>query len=137
MSIYEQMGGETGVRRLVETFYDIVESEPEGEPLRVMHNEGNGLRHAREAQFLFLSGFLGGPQLYVEQFHHSNVKQVHAHLKIGAVEAQSWLSCMDKALTQTADEETRRRLMQNFTRVAEALRTTPASVQNPLKAIST
>ena len=34
---------------------------------------------------MFLSGFLGGPQLYVEQFHHSNVKQMHAHLEIGAV----------------------------------------------------
>ncbi len=63
---YERIGGETGVRRLVETFYDLVESEPEGAPLRIMHNQGNGLAHAREAQFMFLSGFLGWPQLYVE-----------------------------------------------------------------------
>ena len=136
MTMYELIGGEDGVRRLVETFYDLVESEPEGEPLRLMHNEGNGLRHAREAQFMFLSGFLGGPQLYVEQFRHSNVKQVHSHLKIGATEAQSWLGCMDKALARTVDEDTRRRLMQTFTRVAEALRTKPEGPENPLKVMS-
>lgn len=119
---YDRLGGEAGVRRLVETFYDLVESEPEGAPLRAMHNEGNGLAHAREAQFMFLSGFLGGPQLYVEQFHHSNVKQMHAHLEIGALEAGSWLSCMAKALEKTADEDTRRQLMQTFARIATALK---------------
>jgi hemoglobin len=136
MNMYERIGGEEGVRRLVETFYDLVESEPEGAPLRVMHNEGNGLLHAREAQFLFLSGFLGGPQLYVEQFRHSNVKQIHAHLAISEVEAQSWLSCMDKALMKTADENTRRSLMQSFTRVAEALKSRTHGADNPLRVTS-
>lgn len=122
---YERIGGESGVRLLVKTFYDLVETESAGEPLRVMHNEGNGLAHAREAQFMFLSGFLGGPQLYVEQFHHSNVKQMHAHLTIGEVEAQSWLSCMAKALAMTADCETATMLMTSFTRVAQALKNRP------------
>lgn len=133
---YDRLGGEAGVRRLVETFYDLVESEPEGAPLRVMHNQGNGLAHAREAQFMFLSGFLGGPQLYVEQFHHSNVKQMHAHLQIGAVEAESWLSCMEKALERTADEDTRRQLMQTFTRVANALKNRAAGEENPFRVTS-
>ncbi len=123
---YERIGGEAGVRKLVKTFYDLVETGPEGEPLRVMHNEGNGLAHAREAQFLFLSGFLGGPQLYVEQFRHSNVKQMHAHLAVGEVEAQSWLSCMRNALAETTDEETASTLMQTFTRVAHSLRNHPS-----------
>ena len=136
MGVYEEIGGEEGVRRLVETFYDIVEAAPEGGALRVMHNEGNGLRHAREAQFLFLSGFLGGPQLYVEQFRHANVKQVHAHLHIGPAEAQSWLSCMDKALAKTAGPETHKRLMQSFTRVAEALTAKPAPNETLLKVVS-
>lgn len=123
---YERIGGEAGVRRLVESFYDLVETEPEGEPLRVMHNEGNGLAHARQAQFMFLSGFLGGPQLYVEQFRHSNVKQMHEHLAIGEVEARSWLSCMEKALARTTDEETAAVIMKTFARVAQALKNHPA-----------
>jgi len=126
MTMYERLGGAEGVRRLVETFYDLVESEPEGEPLRVMHNEGNGILHAREAQFMFLSGFLGGPQLYVEQFRHSNVKQVHNHLAISDVEAESWLSCMDKALAKVSNAETHALLMQNFRRVAQALKNRPS-----------
>ncbi len=133
---YDRIGGEAGVRRLVETFYDFVETEPEGAPLRVMHSHGNGLAHAREAQFMFLSGFLGGPQLYVEQFHHSNVKQMHAHLQIGAVEAQSWLTCMERALDRTADKETRRVLMLTFTRVANALKNRAAGEENPLRAVA-
>jgi hemoglobin len=123
---YERIGGEAGVRKLVKTFYDLVETEPEGAPLRIMHNEGNGLAHARDAQFMFLSGFLGGPQLYVEQFRHSNVKQMHAHLAVGEAEAQSWLSCMKKALAETTDEETASVLLQTFTRVAQALKSRPS-----------
>lgn len=132
---YDRIGGAAGVRQLVKTFYDLVETEPEGEPLRVMHNEGNGLAHAREAQFMFLSGFLGGPQLYVEQFRHSNVRQMHAHLAVGEVEAQSWRSCMEKALAKTTDADTAALLMKTFTRVAQALKNRPAQ-DDPLRVTS-
>ena len=134
-SPYQRLGGEAGVRLLVNTFYDLVESRPEGQPLRVMHNEGSGLAHVRETQFMFLSGFLGGPQLYVEQFHHANVRQMHAHLAIGEAEAESWLACMDMALAKTADDGTHRLLMTHFTRVANALKTTPQDA-GPLRVTS-
>ena len=131
-SPYQRLGGEAGVRLLVNTFYDLVESRPEGQPLRVMHNEGSGLAHVRETQVMFLSGFLGGPQLYVEQYRHANVRQMHAHLAIGEAEADSWLTCMDMALEKTADEDTHRLLMTHFTRVANALKTRPPDA-NPLR----
>ena len=133
---YQRLGGEAGVRELVRVFYDIVETSPEGAPLRAMHDRGNGLLHAREAQFMFLSGFLGGPQLYVEQHRHANVKQMHQHLEIGEVESNSWLSCMEKALEKTADENTRRLLMVHFTRVANALKNMGATAHDPLKVTS-
>jgi len=124
---YDRLGGAEGVRRLVETFYDLVETAPEGAPLVALHNLGNGIPHSRHAQFLFLSGFLGGPQLYAEQFHHSNVRKMHEHLQIGPVESQSWLICMDMALTKTIEDKAlHRQLMQTFTRVATAL-LTPAT----------
>jgi len=123
-SPYQMMGGEAGVEQLVKTFYDIVESDPAGAPLMAMHSRGHGLAHAREAQFEFLSGFLGGPQLYLERHRHANVKQMHAHLNIGMIERDSWLTCMDRALTAVkTDAETHRLLMGHFRRVAEALRT--------------
>ena len=124
ISPYQMIGGEAGVEQLVKTFYDIVESDPMGASLMAMHNQGHGLAHTREAQFEFLSGFLGGPQLYLERHRHSNVRMMHSHLAIGAVERDSWLTCMDRALTAVdADPETHRLLMKHFSRVAEALRT--------------
>jgi hemoglobin len=109
---------------LVKAFYNVVENDPVGLPLLAMHNRGHGVSHAREAQFEFLSGFLGGPQLYIERHQHSNVKQMHAHLRIGSVERDAWLYCMKKALNDVgADVETKGILMQHFTRVAGALTT--------------
>ena len=123
-SPYQMIGGEAGVEQLVKAFYDIVESDPKGAPLMAMHNQGHGVAHAREAQFEFLSGFLGGPQLYLERHRHSNVRRMHAHLAIGTVERDSWLICMAKALKAVvADPEVRGLLMSHFSRVAEALRT--------------
>ena len=123
-SPYQMIGGEAGVEYLVKTFYDIVESDPAGASLMAMHNRGHGLAHAREAQFEFLSGFLGGPQLYLERHRHSNVRLMHTHLSIGAAERDAWLICMDRALTTVnADPETHHLLMSHFGRVAEALRT--------------
>lgn len=124
-SLYKMIGGESGVKNLVKAFYDLVENDPIGLPLLAMHNMGHGIAHARDAQFEFLSGFLGGPQLYFEHYRNSNVKTIHAHLKIGAVERDAWLSCMDKALHEIrADSETCGHLMRHFSRVAEALLTT-------------
>ena len=124
ISPYRMIGGEAGVEQLVNTFYDIVASDPAGVSLVAKHNQGHGLAHAREAQFEFLSGFLGGPQLYLERHRHSNVRKMHAHLSIGTAERDSWLVCMEKALTAVnADPETHHLLMSHFRRVAEALRT--------------
>lgn len=123
-SPYQLIGGEAGVEQLVKTFYDIVESDPASSSLMAMHNKGHGLAHARGAQFEFLSGFLGGPQLYLERYHHSNVRRMHAHLAIGTAERDSWLICMDRALLAVvADSHVRGLLMDHFRRVAEALRT--------------
>jgi hemoglobin len=119
---YDKLGGAEGVRRLVERFYDIVESDADGAPLMVLHNQGSGLAHARQAQFEFLSGFLGGPQLYVERHGHSNVRKMHEHLAVTPVERDSWMSCMAKALAaHELDEAMRTALLQHFTRVANML----------------
>ena len=121
-SAYERLGGAEGIRRLVEVFYDIVETHPEGRPLVALHNQGNGFSHAREAQFAFLSGFLGGPQLYSEQHRHSNVKRVHAHMTIGQAERDSWVNCMAMALdTLDVEADFKAWLMTHFRRVSDGL----------------
>ena len=125
-TLYDQVGGADGLRKLVNSFYDIVESDPEGEPVHVLHLKGMGVSHLRKAQFEFLCGFLGGPQLYVERNGHSNNKKIHEHIEIGTPEVESWLICMEKAMKQTGVEEALAgRLMKIFRVAAENLKNIP------------
>jgi hemoglobin len=98
MTVLDDIGGETNLRRLVETFYDLVETLPQGSDLRRLHSRGHGVPHARVEQFDFLSGFMGGRSYYKEKHGHMDVKLIHAHVPIRQIDAENWLVCMDKAL---------------------------------------
>jgi hemoglobin len=122
-SMFQQIGGEEPLRKLVNTFYDIVETDPDGAPVHRLHLLGFGISHLRQAQFEFLCGFFGGPQYYVERMGHSNLRRMHEHVAIGSVEVKSWLTCMERAIDATPlDPTLKPRLMHFFTRAAEALR---------------
>ena len=126
-TLYQQMGGEPAVRQLVEVFYDIVEQEPTGAPLYLLHLRGHGVAHSRLEQFYFLSGFLGGPKLYVERHGHSDVRQMHAHVVIGQVARDAWLTCMEMAIDRVGlGAEIKTPLMKHLTRVADMLINQPA-----------
>lgn len=125
-SLYDLIGREAGVLNLVKVFYDIVEAEPFAHKLLLLHLRGNGLAHSRVEQFNFLSGFLGGPKLYVEKHGHSNVRTMHEHVEINAESKDIWLECMDKAIDQIGLEAaTKNKLMRNFTAAAERLVNNP------------
>lgn len=122
-SIYDMMGGEEPLKSLVETFYDIVETDPAGELVRVLHLRGNSIAHTRLAQFDFLSGFLGGPRYYVEKNGHSNNRKIHEHVPIGPNEVKAWLICMEKAIDKVGfRKEVKDKMMNLFTIAAEAVR---------------
>lgn len=95
----DQIGGEDALRDLVEAFYDLVETAPEGETLRKLHLRGQGIPHARVEQFNFLSGFLGGRAHYREKHGHMDVRRMHEHVPISAQDAEDWLALMDRALS--------------------------------------
>jgi hemoglobin len=122
-SVHEMIGGEAALARLVETFYDIIETDPVGAEIHALHLRGFGLSHVRQAQFEFLSGFLGGPQYYLERMGHANLRTLHAHLEIGPEHVEAWLTCMRKAIaTLGCDADVETTLMSHFTRSAQALR---------------
>jgi hemoglobin len=122
MSLYDLVGGEIGISNLVKVFYDIVETDPVGHKLLLLHLRGNGLAHSRLEQFNFLSGYLGGPKLYVEKHGHSNVRTMHEHVEINHESKDIWLSCMSMAIDKVGIEATTKdKLMHNFTSVAERL----------------
>ena len=92
------IGGEEGLRKLVNRFYDRMESDPEAYALQRLHFRGHGLEHIRQAQFEFLSGFLGGRAYYRERFGHMNLRELHAHIPIRSADAELWLKTFDGAL---------------------------------------
>ena len=101
----ERIGGEEAVRRLVDRFYDLIETLPQGAAILDMHLRGHGLSHVRPEQFAFLSGFFGGRRYYHERHGHMNLREIHAHVDIRAQDAEDWLAVMDLAMTETGLQE--------------------------------
>ncbi len=97
--LIEHLGGESAVRALVETFYDLMESLPEGAHLRLLHERGQGMNNARSEQFAFMCGFLGGRRYYAEHHGHMDLRAIHTHVPVRRDDAENWLLCMDRALS--------------------------------------
>ena len=62
---YEIIGGEAPTRAIANRFYDIMASDEYAKPLYDMHPQP--LDRIRQVFFEFLSGWLGGPDLFVEK----------------------------------------------------------------------
>jgi hemoglobin len=115
----QALGGEDGLRTLVEHFYDLIETLPEGAKIQSLHFQGHGIAQTRIEQFNFLSGFCGGRQYYLEKHRHMNVKEIHAHVPIETKDAEDWLTVMDRALGDLGHEGKEiDRLRQTLRRVA-------------------
>ena len=99
LSLYDLIGGETGLRSLVDRFYDIMDSSPEAKDIRAFH--AKSLSQSREKLFMFLSGWSGGPSLYIEKYGHPRLRQRHMPFSIGEIERDQWLWCMNKALDES------------------------------------
>jgi hemoglobin len=118
---FEWIGGEERVKALTEHFYDLMDLEPGYAALRAAH--GPELENARQRLFMFLCGWLGGPQYYTEQFGHPRLRARHLPFKIGILERDQWLACMDQAMGETGvDEALRARLRDSFFQTADWMR---------------
>lgn len=121
---YDALGGEDGIRHLVDRFYDLMDTAPEAVHVRALH--ATSLKVSREKLRLFLTGWTGGPQLYVEKHGHPMLRQRHFPFAIGTVERDEWLWCMDRALVEhPMDADLRAYLRQRFTALADHMRNQP------------
>jgi hemoglobin len=119
-SIYELIGGETGLRSLVDRFYDVMDSSPEAAKVRAIHP--SDLSQSRNKLFMFLSGWSGGPALYVQMYGHPRLRQRHMPFPIGKPERDEWLWCMEKALQETqSDSRLIEYLKNRFTEIANSM----------------
>lgn len=120
-SAYEWIGGDAKVRALVDRFYDLMDLEPAYAHLRQVH--GSTLESARDKLYWFLSGWLGGPDLYVERFGHPRLRARHLPFSIGIRERDQWLACMFQAMKETeVDPVLAERLEQSFFKTADWMR---------------
>lgn len=115
------IGGEEGVRAVVERFYDLMDLEPAYTQLRASH--GSSLEEARAKLFWFLCGWLGGPDYYIERFGHPRLRMRHMPFAIGIAERNQWVACMDQAMLEcNVAQALRERLHDSFMQVADAMR---------------
>ena len=115
------IGGESQVHALVDRFYDLMDLEPGYAALRAAH--GTELANAREKLKMFLTGWMGGPQRYTEQFGHPRLRMRHMPFSIGIAERDQWVACMDQAMQETEiDGALRTRLKESFMQTADWIR---------------
>ena len=122
---FERFGGEAPVRELAERFYDLMD---EREPaLAALHprEDGDGgkvSRTSRDRFALFLIGWLGGPQTYMERHGHPRLRMRHARVPVTSAMRAAWLRCMHAALDERAlPEDLRGFLDQRLSEVAAFL----------------
>jgi hemoglobin len=93
---YKALGGEANVRHLVDAFYDRMDLEPAFKVIRELHPAD--LSHSRDKFYKFMSGWLGGPQLYTAEYGHPQLRMRHMPFAIDSSARDQWMACMQIAL---------------------------------------
>ncbi|MFN8673227.1 MAG: group II truncated hemoglobin [Candidatus Sericytochromatia bacterium] len=119
-TVYDEIGGEKTVKELVKYFYDIMDSNNDFKTIREQHHD---LEISREKLFMFLSGWLGGPSLYVEKYGHPRLRARHMPFPIGTKERDQWVNCMALAFEKIdIKKEIKRELLLSLANVADFMR---------------
>jgi hemoglobin len=127
---YDQLGGEDGVRNLVHRFYQLMDELPEAYGVRKLHPQD--LSGSEEKLFMFLSGWLGGPQLYIQRHGHPRLRARHLPFPIGGAERDQWLLCMRRALNdQVKDAPLRDALYRALSDLADHMRNRADTASRP------
>ena len=116
-SVYTRLGGAPAIHALVTRFYGLMDELPEAYAVRRLHPES--LVGSADSLFKFLSGWFGGPPLYIRERGHPRLRMRHAPYVIGSVERDEWLLCMRQALAeQVSDEALRAGVVRAFEEMA-------------------
>lgn len=128
-SSYKAAGELAGITTLVEDFYANMDSLPEAQKVRRMH--GKNLDESRKKLTYFLSGWLGGPRLYSEEYGGISIPQAHQRFRVGAEERDAWLLCMKRAIDkQPYNESFKEYLLAQLRIPAERVRQVSTAYHN-------
>lgn len=123
-SLYELIGGDAQLRLLVDRFYDLMDLEPQFKALRAMHPAT--LDGSRDKLYFFLSGWMGGPDLYTPRFGNAFLRARHLPFKIASQERDEWLTCMLLAMRDlNYSEATQDILLNGLFGTADWMRNSP------------
>lgn len=118
---YQRMGGDEGVRRLVDRFYELMDTLPQAREIRALHPAD--LSGSKEKLYKFLSGWLGGPPLYMQEHGHPRLRARHLPFAIGDAERDAWMTCMHLALAKMGlDKMLSQHLEQSLRQTADHMR---------------
>ena len=113
-TLYQKLGA-VNLQLLVDKFYDLVKENKVISPL--FKGDFDSIR---KKQFMFLSQFLGGPQLYTIAHGHPRMRMRHVPHKITTDAKDEWLKCMKAAINQLdIEDDFKITLYECFPRVAE------------------
>jgi hemoglobin len=128
MTPYERIGGDEAIRKLVDRFYELMDELPEAYTARKIHPKD--LTESGNKFFDFLSGWLGGPQRYVEKRGHPMLRRRHMPYAIGPEERDQWLMCMKLALEALVEDVAfRTALYEQFVNIGEHMRNRGGDIQ--------
>ena len=123
-SAYHRMGGEPALRALIKRFYELMHERPESQGIRAMHPES--LQGSEDKLFMFMSGWLGGPQLFTEKFGHPRLRARHLPFAISKAERDQWMMCMVQAFDDTnVQEPMRSEVLHSLLNLADHMRNQP------------
>jgi hemoglobin len=118
---YELIGGDAGVALLCDRFYEFMDTVPQFRELREMHPAD--LKSSRDKLYMFLSGWMGGPDLFVEKYGHPRLRGRHMPFSIGVKERDQWVACMVLAMESVGIEgDLKTALLGNFFHTADFMR---------------
>ena len=126
-SPFDVLGGRDVVEALAQRFYDVMERD---EPaLTAVHKQdapGRVSRESRDRFALFLVGWLGGPQEYMERHGHPRLRMRNAHVPVDVALRDAWVRSMKTAMAETPmPDPVREYLESRFAEVADFLRNVP------------
>lgn len=125
-STYLQLGGESGIRKLVNRFYELMDTLSEARVVRLMHP--SSLADSADSLFKFLSGWFGGPPLFQLERGHPRLRMRHAPFAVSIVERDEWMLCMRQAIDeQVNDTALNSKLQLMFSEMADHMINTDGS----------
>jgi hemoglobin len=98
-STFERIGGAVTIDRLVERFYERMDTLPEAAEIRAMH--AADLAEVKRVLKRYFTEWMGGPPLFSTERGHPRLRQRHMGFPIGNRARDAWMLCMDGALAET------------------------------------